>query len=455
MITDMTEGSPSKILWKFSMPMLLSVIFQQLYNVVDSIVAGQFIGVDALAAVGASYPVTMIFMAVATGCNIGCSVVISQLFGAKSYGHMKTAVSTSLISVLALSVFLTGAGFLLCRPILSLLNTPGNIFGDSALYLNVYIGGFVFLFLYNICTGVFTALGDSKTPLYFLIFSSVGNIVLDLVFVICFHMGVGGVAWATFIAQGVSSMLAALALLRRLATVTTQHRYALFSWRMLGRICRIAVPSILQQSFISVGNLFIQGLVNGYGSVVVAGYSAAVKLNTFAITSFTTMANGLSSFTAQNIGAGKPERIRKGYRAGLLMAVCVVIPFVLAFFVFSRQMIGIFLDTANDTENVVQVGVDFLRMVSPFYLLIGVKLMADGVLRGAGSMGAFMTSTFTDLVLRVALAYLLSIPFQALGIWLSWPIGWAVSTVLSVLFYATGIWKKNLYHTLPSQRAQT
>lgn len=446
MITDMTEGSPSKILWKFSMPMLLSVIFQQLYNVVDSIVAGQFISIDALAAVGASYPITMIFMAVATGCNIGCSVVISQLFGAKNYVHMKTAVSTSILAVLALSVVLTGAGLLLCQPLLSLLNTPANIFGDSTLYLNVYIGGLIFLFLYNICTGVFTALGDSKTPLYFLIFSSIGNIVLDLAFVICFHMGVGGVAWATFIAQGTSSVLAAYALVRRLKTIQTQHKQALFSWSMLARISRIAVPSILQQSFISVGNLFIQGLVNSYGSVVVAGYSAAVKLNTFAITSFTTMANGLSSFTAQNIGAGKTERIRKGYRAGLLMIVCVVLPFVLAFFIFSGQMIGIFLDTSNDTEGVVQVGVQFLRIVSPFYLLIGVKLMTDGVLRGAGSMGAFMTSTFTDLVLRVLLAYLLSMLFQALGIWLAWPIGWTAATVLSIVFYTTGVWKKRLYH---------
>lgn len=445
MITDMTEGSPSKILWSFSMPMLLSVIFQQLYNVVDSIVAGQFIGVDALAAVGASYPITMIFMAVATGSNIGCSVVISQLFGAKDYAHMKTAVSTSILASLVLSATLTGAGFLLCRPLLALLNTPGNIFGDSALYLNIYIGGLVFLFLYNICTGIFTALGDSKTPLYFLIFSSVGNIALDLIFVICFRMGVAGVAWATFIAQGISSLLAVAALFRRLKSITTHQKYALFSWNMLGRVGRIAVPSILQQSFISVGNLFIQGLVNSYGSVVVAGYSAAIKLNTFAITSFTTMANGLSSFTAQNIGAGKPERIRKGYRAGLVMIACVVLPFVLGFFVFSRQMIGIFLDATNDTENVVQVGMQFLRIVSPFYLVIGIKLMADGVLRGAGSMGAFMISTFTDLVLRVALAFILSVPFQSMGIWLSWPIGWAVSMVLSTVFYAAGSWKKGIY----------
>ena len=216
MITDMTQGKPFQVLWLFTIPMLVSVMFQQFYNIVDSIVAGKFVGVDALAAVGASYPITMIFMAVATGLNIGCSVVISLYFGAREYGKMKCCVSTSLISTLGIAVFLSGCGFLFSRPLMRLMNTPQNIFSDSALYLNIYIGGLIFLFLYNICTGVFTALGDSRTPLYLLIASSLGNIVLDLVFVIVFHMGVAGVAWATFIAQGISSLLAFVTLLRRL-----------------------------------------------------------------------------------------------------------------------------------------------------------------------------------------------------------------------------------------------
>lgn len=291
--------------------MLLSAVFQQLYNVADSVVAGRFVGEDALAAVGASFPITMIFMAVALGSNTGCSVIISQLFGAKETARMKTAVSTSVIAILALSALLTAGGFLFCEPLMRLLGTPENVFADSQLYLNVYIGGLTFLFLYNICTGVFTALGDSRTPLYFLIASSLANIVMDVVFVVCFHMGMGGVAWATFLCQGVASVLAAWTLFRRLRGVPAPERHPLFSWRMLGRIARIAVPSILQQSFISVGNLFIQSLVNGFGSAVVAGYSAAVKLNTFALTGFTTLGNGLSSFTAQNIGAGRPERVKQ------------------------------------------------------------------------------------------------------------------------------------------------
>lgn len=219
LITDMSQGRPAAILWRFTIPMLLSAVFQQLYNVADSVVAGRFVGEDALAAVGASFPITMIFMAVALGSNTGCSVIISQLFGAKETARMKTAVSTSVIAILALSALLTAGGFLFCEPLMRLLGTPENVFADSQLYLNVYIGGLTFLFLYNICTGVFTALGDSRTPLYFLIASSLANIVMDVVFVVCFHMGMAGVAWATFLCQGVASVLAAWTLFRRLRGV--------------------------------------------------------------------------------------------------------------------------------------------------------------------------------------------------------------------------------------------
>ena len=214
MITDLTEGKPSKILWSFSIPMLLSVVFQQLYNIVDSIVAGKFVGAQALAAVGASYPITMIFMAIATGANVGAAVIISQLFGAKNFENSKLPF-LPIISMTVLAAILTIFGIVFCSGMLKMLSTPENIFSDSMTYLNIYIGGLIFLFLYNICTGIFTAMGDSKTPLLFLLMSSVGNIILDLVFVIVFNMGVAGVGWATFIAQGISSLLAFAVLLKR------------------------------------------------------------------------------------------------------------------------------------------------------------------------------------------------------------------------------------------------
>ena len=439
MITDLTQGSISKRLWLFSIPMLISVMFQQIYNIADSMIAGKFVGEDALAAVGASYPVTMLFMAVAMGCNIGCSVVISQYFGAKRLSEMKTAVSTTFLASGGLSVVLTVGGLLLSGPILRAIHTPSNIFAAAALYLNIYIGGLVFLFLYNICTGVFNSLGDSRTPLVFLIGSSLGNIGLDLLFVTVFDMGVAGVAWATFIAQGAACLLSLATLRRRLNRIETPEKSPLFSLKMLGRISRIAVPSILQQSFISVGNMFIQGLVNGYGSSVIAGYSAAVKLNTFAITSFTTLSNGLSSFSAQNLGAGKIDRVRRGFWSGCLLAVCVVAPFTLVYGLFTDAAVRLFLDTTS--RYALEIGSDFLRLVAPFYLVISVKLMADGILRGAGAMKSFMVATFTDLVLRVVLAFLLSARLGTAGIWLSWPIGWTAAAVLSCAFYFAGRWK--------------
>ena len=438
MVKDLTEGKPEVVLWKFSIPMFVSVIFQQLYNIADSVIAGKFAGEDALAAVGASYPITMIFMAVAMGCNIGCSVVISQLFGGKKFNRMKTAVYTTLGASAAGALWRAGAGRLGSRAVGGMSRTPDNIFADAALYLRIYIGGLIFLFLYNIATGIFNSLGDSKTPLYFLIGSSLGNIVLDYIFVAYFHWDVAGVAWATFLAQGVSCVLSLITLWRRLSQIKTEGKVALFSGEMLGRICVIAVPSILQQSFISVGNMFIQTLVNRCGSSVIAGYSAAIKLNTFAITAFTTLANGLSSFTAQNIGAGKFERVKKGMRAGIAMALCVAVPFFLAYFFFSGTMLQLFMN--EESSMAMETGRNFLQIVSPFYFVVLVKLMADGVLRGSGVMREFMVATLSDLVLRVILAYIFYAPFGAVGIWMSWPIGWAVATALSVFFYLKGRW---------------
>lgn len=438
---DLTTGKPSSVLIRFTLPMFISVVFQQLYNIADSMIAGRFAGEDALAAVGASYPITMIFMAVAVGSNIGCSVVVSGLFGGKEYRRLRTAVSTALITTVALSLLLTAGGLAGTTGLMHLINTPENIFSDGALYLRIYIGGFTFLFLYNVVTGIFTALGDSKTPLYFLIGSSIGNIVLDYIFVAWFHWGVAGVAWATFLAQGVAGALALLALLVRMRGLPTEGGAPdRFSLPMLGRIAGIAIPSILQQSSISIGNLLIQSLINSYGSAVIAGYSAAIKLNTFTITSFTTLGNGVSNFTAQNLGAQKPERARDGLRAGLGMAFAIAAPFFLAFFFAGHSMIGLFLESG--TAAAFETGQSFLRIVSPFYFVICIKLIADGLLRGASAMNAFMVSTFTDLVLRVILAYVLSAQFGTVGIWLSWPIGWSIATVISYGYYRSGRWKR-------------
>lgn len=438
---DLTVGRPETVLWKFCLPLFGSIIFQQLYNIADSLVAGKFIGENALAAVGNSYEITLIFIAFAFGCNIGCSVVVSQLFGAKELRRMKTAVYTTLIASAVLCAALMLFGILCCDALLRLINTPAEILSDSALYLDIYVWGLPFMFFYNIANGVFSALGDSRTPFIFLAVSSLSNIGVDILFVTAFHMGVAGVAWATFLCQGVSCVLAVWVVLRRLAAIKTETKPALFSWKLLGKVAVVAVPSILQQSFISVGNIMIQSVINSFGASVIAGYSAAVKLNNLVITSFTTLGNGISNYTAQNMGAGKTLRVKQGFGAGLKLVWLLCLPLVIIYFFAGRYLLYLFMDEPTGTA--IQTGIVFLRILAPFYFVVSAKLVADGILRGAGMMVKFMIATFTDLILRVVLAFVLSgTAMGATGIWCAWPIGWGIATVLSIGFYRAGPWEE-------------
>lgn len=437
---DLTVGKPETVLWRFCVPLFGSIIFQQLYNIADSFVAGKFIGENALAAVGNSYEVTLIFIAFAFGSNIGCSVIVSQLFGAKKYKDMKTAVYTSMIASAVLCVVLMLAGIAGCRGLLHLIQTPDAIFADSRLYLNIYIWGFPFMLFYNVATGIFSALGDSKTPFIFLAISSTSNILVDILFVVVLHMGVSGVAWATFLCQGVSCILAVCVVFRRLAGIDAGGRVPVFSAKLLKRIALIAIPSILQQSFISIGNIIIQGVINGFGVGVTAGYSAAIKLNNLVITSLTTLGNGVSNYTAQNLGAGILPRVRAGFKASVKMVWILCVPIVLVYILANEFLIKLFMD--NPSELALLSGVRFLYIVSPFYFVVSVKLVADGILRGAGLMKQFMTATFTDLVVRVALAIVLSTQLGYIGIWCAWPVGWSLGVILSIWFYHNGPWKE-------------
>ena len=436
---DLTVGKPSSVLWRFCLPLFGSIVFQQLYNIADSWVAGKFIGQNALAAVGNSYEITLIFIAFAFGCNIGCSVLVSQLFGAKNYSGMKTAVSTAMISSGAVCLLLMLVGILGCDSLLRLINTPGEIFADSALYLDIYVWGLPFVFFYNIATGIFSALGDSKTPFVFLAASSLSNIGADILFVTAFRMGVAGVAWATFLCQGVSCVLAVTVVFRRLKQIPSEGRTALFSGHMLGRFAVIAIPSVLQQSFISIGNILIQSIINRFGTDVMAGYSASVKLNNLVITSFTTIGNGISNYAAQNLGAGKLRRIGEGFKAGLKMVWLICLPLVVLYCTCGRVLMNFFMEDA--TEAALSSGIRFLWVLSPFYFVVSTKLVADGVLRGTGNMRQFMAATFTDLILRVLLAFVLSgTALGSTGIWCAWPIGWMVATGISLWFYRKGAW---------------
>jgi len=430
---DLTTGKPETVLWRFCLPLFGSVLFQQLYNIADSLVAGKYLGENALAAVGNSYEITLIFIAFAFGCNIGCSVIVARLYGSKSYREMKTAVYTTMLVSAVLCAVLILFGMLCGETLLRLIHTQDEILADSRRYLDIYIFGLPFLFFYNIATGIFSALGDSRTPFFFLAASSVANILVDILFVTGLQMGVAGVAWATFLCQGISCLLAVIAVLKRLAGVPAEGKAALFSFPLLKRIAVIAIPSMLQQSFISVGNIIIQGVINDCGVGVTAGYAAAIKLNNLVITSFTTLGNGISNYTSQNLGAGLLPRIKEGFKAGVKLIWLLCAPIVLLYLAAARYLVAFFIE--KPSELALSSGMQFLFVVAPFYFVVSLKLVADGVLRGAGLMKRFMAATFTDLVLRVVLAILLAERAGYLGIWCAWPIGWSVAMVMSVAFY--------------------
>lgn len=446
MVKNLTEGKPLKTLFFFALPMLAGNLFQQLYNMVDSMVVGRFVGSDALAAVGSSFPIVFLAVALASGLSMGCTVVVSQQFGARQLREMKTTISTALIALLILSAAITIVGEALAFPLLRLLKTPENIIADSLVYLRIYFGGIIFLFIYNALNAIYNALGDSKTPLYFLMVSTLTNIVLDLLFVIRFHMGVAGVAWATLIAQGICAVLSLVVLVKRVAQIPDEREYPANEKRPLWhstavrRIARVGVPSMIQQSIVSFSMLAMQGLVNSYGSTFIAGYTAATKIDTLAMMPNMNFSNAMSSYTAQNIGAGKPERVQEGFRANLFMVFIFSIIITTAIFLFGPNLLNLFMDSNTDLQ-AINYGMKYMTTVSVFYILMGIMFASNGLLRGAGDMKAFMASSLFNLFSRVAMAYALAHYMGEEAIWWSIPIGWAIGSIISYGRYRSGKWK--------------
>ena len=437
---DLTSGPMLQKIILFSIPLAASSILQLLFNAADVVVVGRFAGSTALAAVGSNGSLINLLVNLFVGLSLGANVVAARCFGAKDEHGIQDTVHTAVTLGLTSGVLLAVVGFFAARSLLELINTPEEILADSALYLDIYVLGLPFMFFYNIATGIFSALGDSKTPFYFLAVSSLSNIGVDILFVAGFHMGVAGVAWATFLCQGVSCILAMVVVFRRMKAIPAQRKTVWFSWGMLGKIAVVAIPSILQQSFISVGNIILQSVINTFGASVIAGYSAAVKLNNMVITSFTTLGNGISNYTSQNMGAGKMDRVHEGFGAGRNLVWIICVPIVLLYFFFGRFLLLLFM---NDPQGpAIDTGMLFLRILSPFYFVVSVKLVTDGILRGCGMMVRFMIATFSDLILRVGIAIVLSsTALGSTGIWMAWPVGWCIGTGLSLVFYFTAIRK--------------
>ncbi|CAK7058374.1 MAG: putative FMN/FAD exporter YeeO [Enterocloster aldenensis] len=450
---DLTEGRPGISLLLFALPMILGNLFQQLYNMADSMIVGNFVGEDALAAVGASYALTNVFIMVAIGGGNGVSVLISQYLGARQYGRMKTSVSTSLITFLCISLMLGWAGFGFNGLILDVLHTPDNILEQARLYLGIYFLGLPFLFMYNILAAVFNAMGDSRTPLGFLVFSSMLNVALDLTSVTLLGMGVDGVAIATVFSQGISALLLFCILIKRLKGYGTQEKegFKFYDMKMLGKGTRISVPSILQQSIVSVGRLLVQSVVNGFGSAALAGYSAGGRIESICIVPMSATGNAMATFTAQNMGAKRMDRVRQGYRASYMIVAFFALLIALALALFKGPLIGAFLGGtagaaggASEAASVTafETGTGYLSGVCYFFLFVGLKACADGVLRGAGDMLVFTAANLVNLGIRVFAAFYFAPVWGVAAVWYSAPMGWIANYIISFLRYLTGKWRE-------------
>lgn len=469
-------------LFVFSLPIIIGNLFQQLYTMVDSAVVGRFVGEQALAAVGASYSLTVVFICVAIGGGVGSSVIVSKYFGARNFSAMKTAVSTAFLTFLGISVFLGAVGIVINRPLLVLLKTPSDALDMALVYLRIYFLGLPFLFMYNVISSMFNAIGNSRIPLVFLIFSSVLNVALDFLFVAVFKTGVAGAAWATLIAQGLSCVLSFAVFMRTLGKFKDSEdedaaagkdvgffgenscvsarsggasfcggslsrggyrKFRFFDGRELSSMAKIAIPSILQQSTVSIGMMLVQSVVNSFGSEALAGYSAFSRIASIAIVPMAALNNSMSSYTAQNIGAGKPERVVKGYRAANLMVAFFAVTLCLCIEIFYRPLISLFIGDGG-SETALRTGQAALRFEGFFYCWIGFKMACDGLLRGAGDMKVFTLANLINLSIRVVVSVVCAPRFGIEWVWYSVPMGWFMNFVISFAEYRTGNWKKRL-----------
>ncbi|MCD8004815.1 MAG: MATE family efflux transporter [Oscillospiraceae bacterium] len=429
---DLTVGKPSRVILAFSLPLLLSTALQQIYNLADSAIVGQLTGEAGLAAIGAGYPITLFFVAVATGASMGCSVTISGLFGGKEMVKVKAASSTALLSLSALAIVLAGAGVALATPILRLLNA-GALLQSASVYLRIYALGVIPMMLFNIVSAIYTGLGDSKRPLLFLAISSGLNIVLDYLAVGPMGMGVAGAAWATVVSQAVSAVLSGATLLRRLRAVPEKAE-RLFDREIFRSMLGLAVPAMFQQASVALGHTIVQSLVNTFDASVVAGYEISNKLNTVIYSSMNTLGTAMSSYVAQCRGAKKYGRIEEGARVSILMCLAVAVAVTLLGQLLPRQIISLFINQNSPTA--IEVGVSYLRVITPLYFLITMIVTTGGLLRGMEHTTTFFLETLAEFAVRVCMCYVLVGLLESyMGVLWAWWCGSGTGFILCTLLY--------------------
>lgn len=432
--------APLKALSIFALPMIIGNLFQQFYTMADAVVVGRYVSENALAAVGASYSLTNVFICVAIGGGVGASVVTSRHFGARNYRKMKLSAYTALLVFLIVGVVLAFLGILVGKQIMEILNTPDDILDMATQYLNIYFLGLPFLFMYNVLSAMFNAIGKSRIPLYLLIFSSVLNIILSVYMVTSLHLGIAGVAWATLIAQGVSAIISFVLFIRILSTYTVA-KTRVFDSGELKTMSKIALPSILQQSTVAIGMMLVQSVVNGFGTEMLAGFSAAMRVESICIVPMAAMGNAISAYTAQNIGAQKYERVQKGYKTAYSMIAFFAVLICITLELFYSQIISLFI-SSNGTPLAFQTGASYLKFMGWFFALIGLKMITDGLLRGAGDMKMFTIANLMNLFVRVCFAAIMAPRYGIAMVWFAVPIGWLINYIISFAQYKTGKWKR-------------
>ena len=440
MAKTMTQGKEWKLILLFTLPLIAGNLLQQMYNAVDGIVVGNLAadGENALAAVGTCTPVTMIFIAVAMGMSSGCGILIAQLYGARRYDEMRQAVSTSLILVGVIGLVLTVVGSVIAKWFLVyVLSVPDHFLEDATVYFSIYCFGLLFQFVYNIVSFILRALGDSSATLYFLLVSSVTNIVLDLVFVAVFLWDVPGVAVATVIAQAVSAVVSVVYMFKKYPALRFGKGEFRFH-REKGRLAlRLGIPTTLQQCIVSLGNVAMQRVVNDFG--ITAGYTAGLRVENFVSTLPYSFNVGLSTFTGQNIGAGRLDRVHRGLRAtwGMGMGVCAVVG--LLAYLFAAPLAGLF----GVEGDALAVAVAYIHVLSPSFLVFGMYFITTGVLHGAGDVNFTAINSLISLGIRCIAAYSLAYltPLGGAAVWISPVIGWVVVTCLTLARYKWGPWR--------------
>lgn len=438
LMKDLTVGKESKCIFNFALPMLIGSLFQQLYNTADSIIVGRFVGKSAMAAVSGANPIMFLLTSFLMGITLGFSILISQYYGSKNMEKVKSAIDTTYVFIFIASFFITFIGVFFSGKILEIMNTPSEIFDLSKGYLIIIFTGTLFSTGYNSICAILRGLGDSTNPLYFLIIATILNIILDIVFIIYFNMGVNGVALATIIAQAVAFIFSVLYLNRKHEVLKIKVRNLKYDLEIFKTGLKLGLPSAIQQTLFSIGNITLQSLVNSYGTSAMAAFGAGSKIETFISLPIMNLGSAVSTFVAQNIGANKVDRVKKGVKSSINMALSISLFVLIIFFLFKENLIKLF----NTDPEVVSIGCRYLLTIGPFFFLIGTSFMLTSAIRGAGaSMFAMISSMISLWIARIPASYLLSSFYGVNGIWMGIPIGWCVGLIVTGIYYKNGYWK--------------